>query len=49
MGELDFEDDPLPVSGYATIEDGGLPLEPPLQSSQEQLDLDIEQDNPMTQ
>ena len=33
MRELDFEDDPLPISGYAVVDDDDQPLEPPLLSS----------------
>ena len=33
MNEIDFDNYPLPVSGYAIIEDDDQPLEPPLQSS----------------
>ena len=45
--ELDFSDCPLLISGYATVGEDDQPLEPPLQSSQENFVPIAEQDYPM--
>ena len=45
--QLDFADYPQQISGYATVGEDDQPLEPPLQSSQENLEPTAEQDYPM--